>query len=162
MQRQIESSAIETAIQAMLQSNRNAVDTVKGLDVSAMTDITGFGLAGHLSEMVQGEEKGVAIDFNALPTLAGVDRLLAQTSVESSLSPHNRAAVDGWLKPHISSAIDDSKLRLLFDPQTSGGLLIGVAPADVGRCLEQLHGAGYMEAVAIGEVTPTESAEVIF
>ncbi|MEC8601232.1 MAG: selenide, water dikinase SelD [Pseudomonadota bacterium] len=162
MQRQIESSAIETAIQAMLQSNRNAVDTVKGLDVSAMTDITGFGLAGHLSEMVQGEEKGVAIDFNALPTLAGVDRLLAQTSVESSLSPHNRAAVDGWLKPHISSAIDDSKLRLLFDPQTSGGLLIGVAPADVDRCLEQLHGAGYMEAVAIGEVTPTESAEVIF
>ena len=162
MQRQIESSAIEAAIQAMLQSNRNAVNAVNGLDVSAMTDITGFGLAGHLFEMVQGEEKGVAIDFNALPVLAGVDRLLAQTSVESSLSPHNRAAVDGWLKPHISSASDDAKLRLLFDPQTSGGLLIGVAPADVDRCLEQLHGAGYMEAVAIGEVTPSEGAEVIF
>ena len=71
MQRQIESSAIETAIQAMLQSNRNAVNAVNGLDVSAMTDITGFGLAGHLSEMVQGEEKGVAIDFNALPVLPG-------------------------------------------------------------------------------------------
>ncbi len=162
MQRQIESSAIEAAIQAMLQSNRNAVNAVNGLDISAMTDITGFGLAGHLSEMVQGEEKGVAIDFNALPVLPEVDRLLAQTSVESSLSPHNRAAVDGWLKPHISSASDDAKLRLLFDPQTSGGLLIGVAQADVDRCLEQLRKAGYMEAVAIGEVTRSESAEVIF
>ena len=162
MQRQIESSAIEAAIQAMLQSNRNAVNAVNGLDVSAMTDITGFGLAGHLSEMVQSEEKGVAIDFNALPILPGVDRLLAQTSVESSLSPHNRAAVDGWLKPHIGSASDDAKLRLLFDPQTSGGLLIGVAQADADRCLEQLRMAGYVEAVAIGEVTPSEWAEVIF
>ena len=162
MQRQIESGAIEAAIQAMLQSNRKAVSAVNGLDVSAMTDVTGFGLAGHLSEMVQGEEKGVAIDFNALPVLPGVDRLLAQTSVESSLSPHNRAAVDGWLKPRISSASDDTKLRLLFDPQTSGGLLIGIAPADVDRCLEQLRGAGYVEAVAMGEVIPSDCAEVIF
>ena len=162
MQRQIESGAIEAAIQAMLQSNRKAVSAVNGLDVSAMTDVTGFGLAGHLSEMVQGEEKGVAIDFNALPVLPGVDRLLAQTSVESSLSPHNRAAVDGWLKPRISSATDDTKLRLLFDPQTSGGLLIGIAPADVDRCLEQLRGAGYVEAVAMGEVIPSDCAEVIF
>ena len=162
MQRQIESGAIEAAIQAMLQSNRKAVSAVNGLDVSAMTDVTGFGLAGHLSEMVQGEEKGVAIDFNALPVLPGVDRLLAQTSVESSLSPHNRAAVDGWLKPRISSASDDTKLRLLFDPQTSGGLLIGIAPADVDLCLEQLRGAGYVEAVAMGEVIPSDCAEVIF
>ena len=146
----------------MLLSNRNAVNAVNGLDISAMTDVTGFGLAGHLSEMVQGEEKGVAIDFNALPVLPGVDKLLAQTSVESSLSPHNRAAVDGWLKPQVNSAHDEAKIRLLFDPQTSGGLLIGVARADVAQCLEQLRGAGYVEAVAIGEVIPSDCAEVIF
>lgn len=162
MQRQIESGAIEAAIQVMLLSNRNAVNAVNGLDISAMTDVTGFGLAGHLSEMVQGEEKGVAIDVNALPVLPGVDDLLAQTSVESSLSPHNRAAVDGWLKPQVNSAYDEAKIRLLFDPQTSGGLLIGVAQAEVDQCLEQLHRAGYLEAVAIGEVIPSDCAEVIF
>ena len=103
----------------MLQSNRNAVMALDELDVSAMTDVTGFGLAGHLSEMVQGEEKGVAIDFNALPVLPGVDSLLAQTSVESSLSSHNRAAVDGWLNAQPASTADEARLRLLFDPQTS-------------------------------------------
>ena len=86
--------------------------------------------------------------------LPGVDDLLAQTSVESSLSPHNRAAVDGWLKPQVNSAYDEAKIRLLFDPQTSGGLLIGVARAEVDQCLEQLQRAGYLEAVAIGEVIP--------
>ena len=162
MQRQIESGAIEAAIKAMLQSNRNAVMALDELDVSAMTDVTGFGLAGHLSEMVQGEEKGVAIDFNALPVLPGVDSLLAQTSVESSLSSHNRAAVDGWLNAQPASTADEARLRLLFDPQTSGGLLIGVARTELDHCLERLRNAGYVNAAAIGVVTPTDCAEVIF
>ena len=162
MQRQIESGAIEAAIQAMLQSNRNAVIALDELDVSAMTDVTGFGLAGHLSEMVRGEEKGVAIDFNALPVLPGVDSLLAQTSVESSLSSHNRAAVDGWLNAQPASTADEARLRLLFDPQTSGGLLIGVARTELDQCMERLRNAGYVNAAAIGVVTPTGCAEVIF
>ena len=162
MQRQIESGAIEAAIKAMLQSNRNAVIALDELDVSAMTDVTGFGLAGHLSEMVQGEEKGVAIDFNALPVLPGVDSLLAQTSVESSLSWHNRSAVDGWLNAQPASTADEARLRLLFDPQTSGGLLIGVARTELDHCLERLRNAGYVNAAAIGVVTPTDCAEVIF
>ena len=162
MQRQIESGAIEAAIKAMLQSNRNAVMALDELDVSAMTDVTGFGLAGHLSEMVQGDEKGVAIDFNALPVLPGVDSLLAQTSVESSLSSHNRAAVDGWLNAQPASTADEARLRLLFDPQTSGGLLIGVARTELDHCLERLRNAGYVNAAAIGVVTPTDCAEVIF
>ena len=162
MQRQIESGAIEAAIKAMLQSNRNAVMALDELDVSAMTDVTGFGLAGHLSEMVQGDEKGVAIDFNALPVLPGVDSLLAQTSVESSLSSHNRAAVDGWLNAQPASTADEARLRLLFDPQTSGGLLIGVARTELDHCLERLRNVGYVNAAAIGVVTPTDCAEVIF
>ncbi|MCF8484019.1 MAG: selenide, water dikinase SelD [Rhodobacteraceae bacterium] len=98
---------------------------------TAMTDVTGFGLAGHLWEMVQGAGVAARLELSALPMLPGAEELAAQ-GVASSLAPANRAALS-WLV----DAPPGPKGDLLFDPQTCGGLLATV-PAHWARplCLE--------------------------
>jgi selenide,water dikinase len=130
---------LEPAINSMRLSNSAAVPILRAHGVTACTDITGFGLAGHLGEMLRASSVGAAIDPAALPALPGA-RELAAAGVESTLAPANRAA-SGIAEP------------LLIDPQTSGGLLAGVAAARAADCVRALHDAGFAAAAVIGHVT---------
>lgn len=106
----------------------------------AMTDVTGFGLAGHLFNICNASGVGALITLAALPILSGAEAL-AVLGVRSSLWAQNRAAV------HVTIP-DSPRADLMFDPQTAGGMLAAVPQAQAAQILQDIPGA-----VAIGEVT---------
>ncbi len=139
---------VAAAIDRMLVSSGPAAALALAHGASACTDITGFGLLGHLLEML-GPELGASLRLAHLPLLEGalaaVDRGIVSTMHESNAEA---AAV-----LQQGSPVNDARLQMLFDPQTSGGLLIGVAPGTASRLCDELRRGGYPEAVIIGEVT---------
>ncbi len=138
---------IDAAIESMLLSNRAAAAILLEHGATGCTDVTGFGLAGHLLEMLRAAGLGAEIDVDAIPALPGALECL-RGGVASSLAPANRSAA-----AEISGSIDHRNFELLFDPQTSGGLLAGVPEERVEGCLEALRGAGYGGAGRVGRVT---------
>ena len=108
----------------------------------AMTDVTGFGLAGHLRGICDASGTGARLTLGAIPVMAGA-RTLSDAGVRSSLFDDNQTGAGG---------IDGPACDLLFDPQTAGGLLAAVAKADAKTLLHDLQSAGYSAAI-IGEIT---------
>lgn len=102
----------------------------------AMTDVTGFGLAGHLMEMLDASGVAATLDLSALPLLPGAEALAA-AGYTSSLAPANRAALIGRI-----SAPDTPRTALLYDPQTGGGLLAAVPPAEMPDLLAAMAATG--------------------
>ena len=113
----------------------------------AMTDVTGFGLAGHLMEMLQASGVAARLTLSAIPVLPGAEELAAAGHA-SSLSPANRAALLGRV-----TGASGPRAALLFDPQTGGGLLAAVPAAKAGHVLAALLTAGEVAAI-IGEIVP--------
>ncbi len=111
----------------------------------AMTDVTGFGLAGHLLELLEASGMAAEISLAALPVLPGAEALAARGQA-SSLAPANRAGVLGRLR-----APQGPRTDLLFDPQTGGGLLAALPPEAAVLCLDQLRAKG-IAAVQIGHI----------
>ena len=146
------------AIDHMDRSNAAAADVLREHGARGCTDVTGFGLAGHLSEMTRASAAGASIQLEAVPTLPGALEMIA-SGVESSLQPNNEQALDDY---GISGGTPDTPgLRLLADPQTSGGLLAGVPAGAADRCVQALRGKGYAAAAVVGEVTRQGLAVVI-
>lgn len=106
----------------------------------AMTDVTGFGLAGHLDEMLRASDAAAEITLAAVPTFEGAEEL-AEQGTASTLAPANRAALIGRI-----AAPTTAKAALLFDPQTSGGLLAAVPADRADTILNALLLAGYTAA----------------
>lgn len=137
-------------LSTMLASNHAAAATAEAFGVSGLTDVTGFGLAGHLLEMLRAGDVAARVDPDAVPSLPGAHALLDE-GVESTLAPANR---------HAEADIDatgsrrDAAYRVLFDPQTGGGLLIGVAAARAEDLVAGLRAGGCPRAAIIGEVVP--------
>ncbi len=147
---------IEECIAAMLNSNKNGAQIFQEYGAKACTDITGFGLLGHLYEMLKASHVEAHIDLASLPVLSGVYKLTKQ-GIFSSLQEENIR-----LK-HIIAASDalikEKNYPLLFDPQTAGGLLAGVAANKASQCLAQLHRSGYPDAVIIGHIQKRQHAD---
>lgn len=141
---------LEAAIAMMLQSSRAAGDIFREHGATALTDVTGFGLLGHLLEMVRASGVGAEIELGALPTLPGA-LIALQQGLTSSLAPENAAAA-AFIRDR--DAISPSPLySLLFDPQTAGGLLASVPLHRTEACLSALQAAGYAHSCQIGSVT---------
>ncbi len=137
-------------IDSLLQSNQVALDLSQSDDISALTDVTGFGLAGHLKEMLVASNKSAKLELSKIPLLPGTQEMLDQ-GVESTLAPDNRLNLD-----EINFAgmdIGDRRVASLFDPQTGGGLLFGAKPNTVDEALSYLSDNGFGQACVIGEVT---------
>lgn len=140
---------IEAAVDGMLKSNHAASLIFQQSGVTACTDVTGFGLVGHILEMTQGNsELSVEININELPELDGVTELLKEDIV-SSLSAANGLAMD---QMDTSKCRVTDRLPILFDPQTAGGLLAAVSHDRAQDVVSQLHKAGYDKACSIGTV----------
>jgi len=140
---------IDTALEQMLVSSREAARCLQACKASACTDVTGFGLAGHLFEMARASACAVEVFIEQLPLYPGVAEL-ARRGIESSLQPQNI---------RIRHSISDEQglathetYPLMFDPQTAGGLLASLAPASAQQCLQQLRELGYDQAQIIGRV----------
>ncbi len=140
---------LEEATAQMRQTNAAAVTVLREFTVHAATDITGFGLAGHLAEMLRGGQLQAELSLIALPLLPGAEFLIGQ-GVRSSLHRQNER-LDAAI--HIRDRQDAaSRYPLLFDPQTSGGLLAAIPLREATGCLAALHRAGVSTAAQIGVV----------
>lgn len=141
MQYRAKGEWVEAAMSMMLQSNRRASEILRGYATHACTDITGFGLAGHCQEMLA-EGVGMTLDMKRLPVLPGAMACLDELKIKSSLHEANKRSVQVRGNTH----------DIIYDPQTSGGLLAGVPAAESEDGVNQLREAGY-DAAIIGEVT---------
>jgi selenide,water dikinase len=117
--------------------------------VHALTDVTGFGLLGHLLEVCKGSGLGARIDFARIPLLDGA-LALARDGVFTGASGRNWAGYGR--KVRLAAALGDAEQRLLTDPQTSGGLLVACAPEAVDRVLGVFRAESFADAAVIGEM----------
>jgi selenide,water dikinase len=146
---------IEAAISHMVHSNQQAAEVFQAHQATACTDVTGFGLAGHLLEMVRASRVSVELDLSHLPILSGARETLTQ-GIVSSLHPQNLLAAQAIANAQEFEQHAD--YPLLFDPQTAGGLLAAVPAENVETCLHQLHEQGYYSATVVGEVSSREES----
>lgn len=140
---------VDSVTRLMAQLNRRAAEIMTDYAVHACTDITGFGLIGHLSEMVVGSGCSAVVDTARVPVIAE-----ALSFADMGLIPagafKNKSFREGMV--HTEPGVPRSLQDLLYDPQTSGGLLISVARADVQALESALRAAG-IQAACMGEVT---------
>jgi len=148
---------IDRAVAQMTMLNKTAAEVIANVDgVHACTDITGFGLAGHASEMAIGSSVTIEIDGNALPIIPGVLAIASQ----------NRSGGMQTNKDHFmpgigfSAGVPDDRRDLVFDPQTSGGLLISVAAESAEAVMANMQNAG-IQAVFVGSVTKISTNRLV-
>ena len=146
---------IDAALESMMQSNQAGAACLREHGATACTDLTGFGLLGHLVEMTRPSGVDAEIELAALPILDGAEETAAG-GILSSLQPANlrlrRALRDqaDW--------VNHPRYPLLFDPQTAGGLLASVPAERAEACVQALRAFGYTRAVIVGRVLPQGEA----
>jgi selenide,water dikinase len=154
MRAQARGSWIAEAIENMLSSRKEAARAFGAHGATACTDITGFGLLGHLVEMLAASEMDAKLNLGAIPVLSGALESIAK-GIESSLAPQNRR----FQRYAKAPANEGPRFSLLFDPQTSGGLLATVPRTQASACLKLLKSQGYRASTIIGEVTGKQGGE---
>lgn len=155
------------ATAGMLQGNAAAAALARALGpvdpVAAATDITGFGLAGHLGEMLRAaggpEAISATLDLEALPALPGALELLSMGE-RSTFHEQNAEARKALFIP--KALADSPRVELLFDPQTAGGLLLALPPDRAPALLAALHAADHPAAAVIGHTTPPREDGALF
>ena len=149
MQGRAQARDVVAAIECMDMSSAVAATILRAHGATGCTDVTGFGLAGHLSEMARASNVGVRVDASRVPCLEGVLHVLS-AGIASSLHANNEKAIDDFTI--LGAAPNAPEVRVLADPQTAGGLLAGIPDDRADQCVAALRRAGYAEAEAIGEV----------
>jgi selenide,water dikinase len=144
----IDAAGLEPALREMERTNGAAVRLALAHGVRAATDVTGFGLAGHAWNLARASRVRLAIDFDALPVHPGFFELV-RGGVTTGCTAANRAHVGARLD--IARGFEAERLELLFDPQTSGGLLLCVPAESAEPLAAELVGSGHRAAV-IGTV----------
>jgi len=151
MRRKAKGRWVHNALDKMMLSNREGAEILRQCHATACTDVTGFGLLGHLVEMTRASARDVVLMTQAIPVLDGADECIKQ-GIFSSLQPQNvrlrRAVANNGFDR------ESALFSLLFDPQTAGGLLATVPSEQAGHCVDTLRSAGYEDAAIIGEVRP--------
>jgi len=148
---------LDTAIESMTRLNRHASHLAREAGARALTDITGYSLLGHGYEMAAAS--GAALLFNAscVPLLPGALEYAAR-GITTGGAARNRSYLAG--KVSLASGIPEAMEHLLFDPQTSGGLLFAVAPENAGQ-VESLFAVADEPVWRVGDVAEGERVEVV-
>ena len=148
---------LDAATRSMTALNHRASELMIEHGVHACTDVTGFGLAGHLTAMAAASGVDVEILWDDLPLLPGVLECLAQ-GIASGAVERNRESCGQWLV--ADEAVEPAMLDVCFDPQTSGGLLLAVPPEAADELLSRLRAEGMVEAAMIGSVLEVGTGRV--
>lgn len=143
---------VDSSIASMLTLNRAAAEALAGLTVHACTDITGFGLLGHAREMALASNVTLVIEAKRVPLLPGALHYAQQGAIPGGLN-NNRDFASSCVAP--AESLDPALLQLLYDPQTSGGLLVSLPEPDAARMCER-----FPAAVPIGRVTQRQEKPI--
>nr|MBN2277829.1 selenide, water dikinase SelD [candidate division Zixibacteria bacterium] len=148
-QGQLEKEHKDILVKTMATLNRTAAELMTGIGVNACTDITGFGLLGHLLEMMNGSKTSAEIEISRIPLLPGV----TENAVAGIIPGGTRDNLAYTLTAtEYAPGISDTKRLILNDAQTSGGLLIAIPDERADRLLNMLHKNGVESATIIGRV----------
>lgn len=140
---------MKDAVETMAYLNKYASEIAKNYDISSCTDITGFGLMGHLNEMVSGSGVSANIHYDSIPVLEGAEDF-AMMGIIPQGAYKNMSYLEG--KYTFDEKVQEYKRDILFDPQTSGGLLLAVKEKDACKLLEELKSIK-TECSIVGEIT---------
>lgn len=149
---------LKTACASMMQLNKAACEAMLVVGVSAATDVTGFGLAGHGMEMADGSNVTLRIRLSALPMFSGIEQI--------DVTKHRTRAIKSnreYTEPRtrFDGTQNAPRLDFVYDPQTSGGLLIATPPDKVDELTRLLKANGVLAAV-IGEMLPRQMESLLF
>ena len=146
-------AALETLVETAACLNRDAAQIAARFAAAACTDITGFGLAGHVLEMARAGKKRIRLDARSVPVM---DRALEYGAM--GMFPAGAYTNKSHFSDvvFIDNAVDEILADLMFDPQTSGGLVVSVAADRAEKCLSEMRDAGIAAAI-IGEVAEPDS-----
>ncbi|SPF34694.1 conserved hypothetical protein [Syntrophobacter sp. SbD1] len=148
---------LESILPQVAQLNGTATEISLGFDVNSCTDITGFGILGHTLEMAKASSVSIDLEFGALPSYPNSVDMYRKGETTGSNKP-NRELVEDFL--HISARLSDEQRQWLFDPQTSGGLLLSVPQSRAETLLGELRAAGLRSAAIIGKVRNGSHPEI--
>ncbi len=139
--------------ESMIQLNRVAGEAAVEFGAHALTDVTGFGLVGHLFEMLDASDVSALLDTTTLPLLQ-----LAEYWVDEGMLPGGLRTNRKYYEGRVTIEDDVSKALgwLAFDPQTSGGLLMSMEPDQAKKVVSKLYSAGMAQASIIGEIIPAD------
>ena len=157
---QLDQTGYRRMIDVTTRLNRPGTELAGLLGVHAMTDVTGFGLLGHLLEMCRGARLTARLSMSRVPLLEGV-LALAQSGLVTGASARNWASYGAEVR--LGPGVTSTQQALLCDPQTSGGLLVACSEATVPAVLQLFERGGFEEAAVIGrmvEGTPQVMVEI--
>jgi len=147
---QLDSAGYQAMLASTTKLNRIGPELADLEAVHAVTDVTGFGLLGHLLEMCRGAGLAADLDARAVPTLPGAAQL-AQAGFATGAATRNWASYGADVR--LPEGVPDWGRGLLCDPQTSGGLLVAVRPDRADDIVARCHAGGFMQAAIIGAFT---------
>ena len=156
--RQATESQARAVAEMMAGLNKAAAEAMLKVGASACTDVTGFGLMGHLSEMMCEARFGIRLEFDSIPFLDGAIEFVRQKIAPGGLFRNRKFFGDRLI---AERGLDRDELKLLFDPQTSGGLLIAVSRARCEELLVELEAANVGTRAVIGEVISAPVSKVL-
>ena len=154
----LESKWLDHAIQINVVLNKTASELMLKHNANACTDVTGFGLLGHLSEMVAGNELSIEINSSAVPYFEMAVET-AEQGYKPGMSKDNMKSLDDIVT--FDTTVSDAYRWLLVDPQTSGGLIISIPEEKADELLKELRSDDSPEAAIIGKVTEPGNTDIM-
>ncbi len=153
-----DAKAIEPAVRSMTTLNKKAAELMRMADVHACTDVTGFSLMGHSYGMIANSQMGIEINISTIPIFAA-----AKEFAGMGLVPGGTRRNMEYYSSHIEQAceINDEIRDILFDPQTSGGLLISVSSDSANELVKKMHRSKLTDAAVIGRITDDPKCKII-
>ena len=144
---------LEAILPQIAALNRRAMEVALKFEIHACTDVTGFGILGHTLELAQGSDVQIDLIYDHLPFYQNALRMYQKGETTGSNKANRKLAVGSWEMTTDKSAEEQ---ELLFDPQTSGGLLVAVPDSQADDLIAQLKKEGFEVAVRVGEIVASD------
>ncbi len=151
-------AAVAKSVRCMVTLNNKASELMMTVEVHACTDVTGFGLLGHACEMIEGTDVGMMIRSSDVPFFPEAKELAEMGMTPGGLHRNREFRLN---MVEFGDSVPQFMSDILFDPQTSGGLLISLPASEAESLLERMHREGIEEAAIIGEVTAEPKGRII-
>lgn len=155
LKQMVSKSALDKCLNTTTTLNKTSSEVMKDFQINAVTDVTGFGLAGHGLEMAKGSETTFEINTDEIPVMEEALEMYKK-GVSTGANQFNRELAENHLE--FAKALPACHKEIFFDPQTSGGLLVALPEKPGNELLLRLHDAGITEARIIGRVKPLQGS----